>query len=248
LRVLPRFYAPDAGESGVASLIALPDAEAEHLARVLRLKPGDAVRVFDGTGKEWRGKVADVSRQGASIELIEAATPAPEPRIAIALALAVLKGDKMDDVVRDAVMLGAAAIHPLFTDRTEMSPNMVARGGRVPRWQRIAISSAKQCGRAVVPAVHPARRFDDWLGETPVGTRLMLVEPGVLTAVRDVREVPQPEAAELIVGPEGGWSENEVKLAASTSVQRVTLGTLTLRADAVPIVALSAIRTLWGDL
>src|SRR2546426_11773221 len=105
-----RFYVPDAHAPG--DLVALPDEEADHLTRVLRLKAGDAVRVFNGRGHEFDAVVDQAGKSGVHVRVGRAAQPAPEPRVAITLAQAVLKGDKMDDVVRDATMLGVAEIQP----------------------------------------------------------------------------------------------------------------------------------------
>jgi 16S rRNA (uracil1498-N3)-methyltransferase len=186
--------------------------------------------------------------------------------------MAVLKAEKMDDVVRDAVMLGVTAIRPLVTARTEIAAAVIERGGRIARWQRIAIASAKQCGRAVVPAILDAATLHHALGApggAPGGTlaggpstegsgersgmpprlRLLLLEP-VISAepTRTLQQVPRASAVELIVGPEGGWTESEVQSAAAAGAMLVTLGGLTLRADAVPLVAITALRVLWGDL
>jgi 16S rRNA (uracil1498-N3)-methyltransferase len=254
LRVLPRFFAPDAGRDAAERLVTLPDDEASHLTRVLRLAPGASVRVFDGAGAEWRAEVAETRRGRASVTLIERVAPAPEAQIAIALAVAVLKGDKMDAVVRDAVMLGATAIQPLITERTEISLAAVERSRRIDRWQRIVVSSAKQCGRAVVPPVLPAQTFDGWIREEAKTTatdvprlRLVLVEPGAAGAAHDIRRIERPGDCDVIVGPAGGWAEQELAAAEIAGVQRVTLGGLTLRADAAPIVALTALRVAWGD-
>lgn len=245
--MVPRFFAPDAGRSGADALVTLPEDEALHLTRVMRLKPGDAVRVFDGQGREWRGEVSSVGRQRAVIALVEPIAPVAEPRIPITLAVAVLKGDKMDGVVRDAVMLGATAIQPLVSERTEFSLATIARSRRAERWQRIAIASAKQCGRAVVPPVHQVQAFDAWMGTPVEAERVMLVEPAAGTSTRGIAAVPQPNAASLIVGPEGGWTAEELRTAAGANAHLVTMGERTLRADAVPIVALTAVRTLWQD-
>jgi 16S rRNA (uracil1498-N3)-methyltransferase len=113
--MLPRFLgAIDAG-SGTAHLT---EDEARHLSQVLRLAPGDEVTVFDGAGREFRARVARVSRDGADLLLLDASAPAPEPAVNLTLAQAVLKGDKMDDVVRDAAMMGVAAIEFRWSPRT----------------------------------------------------------------------------------------------------------------------------------
>ena len=154
-----RFYAPAAEHPG--DVVDLPRDEAQHLVRVLRLKVGVAVRIFNGRGAEFTAVVAMASKDGARVRVEESQATVPEARVAVTLAQAVLKADKMDDVVRDAVMMGVAAIQPLVTDRTEIALAALERGHRRERWQRIAVSSSKQCGRAVVPAVLEPRSFKD---------------------------------------------------------------------------------------
>jgi 16S rRNA (uracil1498-N3)-methyltransferase len=241
-----RFFAPAADATG--TIVALPDDEATHLTRVLRLTTGDTVRVFDGRGREWLATVNELGKDRATVQLGELVPPRPEPSIAITLAIAVLKGDKMDDVVRDAVMLGVVAIAPMVTDRTEISAAAIERSGRVARWQRIAVSSAKQSGRAIVPAVSAAQTFTDIISSKVAAAHVMLVEPSTPEPSIALQQLPKSPAVHLIVGPEGGWSPNELTLAASAGAVMVTLGTQTLRAEAVPLVAMSALRAIWNDL
>lgn len=242
----PRFFVPDLDAS--AEVVALPAEEAAHLGRVLRLRAGADVRVFDGAGGEWRAIVADVRRDAATVRLVEPVRAAPEPSMPITLVVSVLKGDKMDEVVRDAVMMGVQAIEPIESSRTEIAAGAVARSGRTERWHRVAVASAKQCGRAVVPRIAPARPFDVWLHESAAdGARLMLVEPTALADARALRDLPKPDRVSLIVGPEGGWRAEEIGLAVGAGVVPVRLGGRTLRADAVPIVALAACQALWED-
>ena len=244
-----RFFAPAAGVPG--DRILLPVDEAEHLTRVLRLSSGDRVRVFNGRGAEFEAVVDAADREGVRLTLGAPCTPAPEPRVAITLAQAVLKGDKMDDVVRDAVMIGVAAIHPIVTARTEISIAALARGHRRERWERIAVSSAKQCGRAVVPPILEPREFNpresspDAAFPAPVFT---LVEPNTSAgrALADIDGTPIPDHVTLAVGPEGGWTAAEVQ-AAATLGTLVTLGKRTLRADAMALVALAALFAKYGE-
>ncbi|MFM8534300.1 MAG: RsmE family RNA methyltransferase, partial [Acidimicrobiia bacterium] len=150
----PRFHVP--GVNSTTALVEMPEDEAEHLSRVLRLGAGDEVDVFDGHGALWRAEIVQVGKKAAAVRLIEEIEPAPELEIALSLVVSVLKGDKMDDVVRDAVMLGVTSIQPVISERSEISLSALAKSSRVARWQRIAVASAKQCGRAVVPPVHDA--------------------------------------------------------------------------------------------
>jgi len=159
----------------------------------------------------------------------------------------------MDEVVRDAVMMGVAAIQPLVTARSEVALAALQRGHRRARWQRIAVSSAKQSGRAVVPVVLEPRAFKDvsalLADMTPLGPGLMFVEPSAATdllSLGDLGEAP-PREATVLVGPEGGWTGEEIE-AGFTACRLVTLGARTVRADAMAIVALTAIFTRWREL
>ena len=235
-----RFYAPDAHAPG--DVVTLPQDEGEHLTRVLRLKPGDALRIFNGHGSEFDAFVDEAGKGGVRVRLHAVAQSAPEPRVAITLAQTVLKGDKMDDVVRDATMLGVAEIQPVITTRTEVTRAALLRGARRERWERIAVSSAKQCGRATVPRVFEPINFDELvesLGRMLLPLPgLMLVEPGAASDTTPASELdlsPQ-RGATVLIGPEGGWTPSEVARGASVC-RLITVGARTLRADVMCVVA-----------
>jgi 16S rRNA (uracil1498-N3)-methyltransferase len=246
-----RFYAPDA--EGGGQIVTLPEDEAQHLTRVLRLKAGAPIRVFNGRGSEFE---AVVERAGKTEVLVAVGPQQPpaaaEPRVGITLVQAVLKADKMDDVVRDAVMMGVTAIQPTVTARSEVKLAVVTRGNRVDRWQKIAIASAKQCGRATVPDILPPcdfARIPPALGDMALpGPVLMLVEPAATIMAVPIHALDQapPSQAMVIVGPEGGWTPEEID-AASMVTLPVTLGARTFRADAMAVVALSALFTVWRE-
>jgi 16S rRNA (uracil1498-N3)-methyltransferase len=254
--VRPRFHVP--GVKTTAERVELPEDEAEHLVRVLRLGVGDEVEIFDGAGTLWRAEVVQTGKKSASVRRIEELEPARELDVHLTLVFSVLKGDKNDDVVRDAVMLGASAIRPVIAERSEISMAAMVRSSRVARWQRIAIASAKQCGRAVVPLIHDAVPLD-WYWSDPSthetrhsesrSLRVMCVEPAAaLVEVLPVHIVPKSPAVDLIVGPEGGWAVAEVAAAHDSGAMLMSLGGRTLRADAVPIVAMTALLTAWGEM
>jgi 16S rRNA (uracil1498-N3)-methyltransferase len=246
-----RFYVP--GASGGGQIIALSEDEAQHLTRVLRLTEGAPISVFDGRGREFQ---AVVEKTGKTEVLVavgpQQKPPAAEPRVGVTLVQAVLKGDKMDDVIRDAVMMGVFAIQPTVTARTEIKLSALVKGRRQERWQKIAISSAKQCGRATVPEILAPCEFaliPPALGDMALpGPVLLLVEPSatiMAVAVHDLEPAP-PGQAMVIVGPEGGWSPEEIEATATVCLP-VTLGARTLRADAMAVVALSALFTIWKE-
>ena len=246
-----RFFAPtlDFGDETVM----LPRDEAEHLRRVLRVGVGDTVSVFDGRGHEYLARVASSIRRDVRLQLISRVEPAAEPSVPMTLVQAVLKADKMDEIVRDAVMLGVAAIQPVVTKRTETTVAMLLRASRVDRWQRVALASAKQSRRAVLPDIRMPLTLETFLDDPPAALRLMLVEPAAIgdTIVERLSVFqghPVPSDAALLVGPEGGWTDEELTMARAHGVRLVTLGQRTLRADAVPIAAISVLQFIWGDL
>lgn len=229
--------------------LELPEEEAEHLVRVLRLGVGDAVDVFNGHGGLWRAEVIEAGKKSVVVRPLEPLVPAKELDTHVTLVLAVLKGDKMDDVVRDAVMLGVAAIQPVISGRTEVSPAALARSSRADRWRRIAVSSAKQCGRAVVPEILDPMPLAQYWAEPVSAARVMCVEPSAaLGDTISVDAVSRSRAVDLIIGPEGGWAVSEIAAAHDAGAMLMSLGARTLRADAMPIIAMTALLTTWGDL
>lgn len=252
-----RCFAPDVEAEG--GVVTLRDDEAQHVARVLRLRAGDVLRVFDGRGREFDAVIEQTTKSAVTVRVGAPRPVVPEPKVAVTLAQAVLKGEKMDDVVRDAVMMGVAAIQPLFTTRSEVTLSALRRGDRRGRWQRVAVASAKQCGRATVPAILEPQDFESWApggvqlgapmpGKGSLPACLMLVEPSAAeraVGLSDIDPTP-PCAVTLLVGPEGGWTPREIECGEACG-RLVTLGARTLRADAVPIVALAALFAFWKE-
>jgi 16S rRNA (uracil1498-N3)-methyltransferase len=242
--VLPRFYAPDLEpETGSARLS--PD-EAHHLTRVLRLVPGDIVTVFNGRGVEWRARVHKASREAVTLSLLEPVA-ARMPRVAITLAQAVIKGEAMEDVVRDSTMIGVAAIQPVISERTTVKRRGLAVAH--DRWRRIALASAKQCGTARLPEISAPMQFDEWLPSRLPEHSYLLIEPATslaeVTTVRQLAMVSAPSSALLLVGPEGGWTESERDAAIDAGAIPLSLGPLTLRANAVALAAGAALIAVW---
>ena len=231
--------------------MALPSDERRHLARVLRLGVGAAVQVFDGRGHEYAARVERADRTAVTVRTLDVVTPVREPRVRLTLAQALLKGRKLDMVVRDATMLGVSVIQPILSDRTDVPPAATARDGAADRWQKIAVASAKQCGRAVVPRVHAPTTLERLVSETGDGRRILLVEPtggGKQDGLQTLVSQPTPDRATIAIGPEGGWADVEIARAAAGGFEPLTLGRRTLRADAAPIASLAVLQFVWGDL
>jgi 16S rRNA (uracil1498-N3)-methyltransferase len=243
-----RFYAP-ALERGNPAVV-LPIDEARHLTRVLRLRVGAPVRVFNGRGLECAGHVAAIDRDEVSVALEAEVAASPEAARRITLAQAVLKGDCMDAVIRDAVMMGAAAILPIISAHVEGDRRSHAAGLRVTRWERIAVASAKQCGRAVVPVIAQPASLSAMLSATQADLRVVLVEPasGIpAVSLAELAAAVPPSTAQLLIGPEGGWADDELRLLLGYDARAITLGARTLRAESAALVGLSVLHTLWHE-
>jgi 16S rRNA (uracil1498-N3)-methyltransferase len=244
--VQPRAYAPDLDPS--QPITALSAEESGHLVRVLRLGAGARVLVFDGRGVQYLARIATAAKDSVTLSLLEPAPPAPEPRVRLTLAQAVLKGEKMDAVVRDATMMGVSAVIPLITERTVIPRSAVELGRVRERWHRIAVASAKQCGRAIVPEIGPPERLTA-LFEAPESQGalcLQLVEPAAADVSSEHQLPADPPAHVLIaIGPEGGWSPEEVDQAREAGWRGWTLGARTLRAESAPLAALSILTYAW---
>jgi 16S rRNA (uracil1498-N3)-methyltransferase len=244
--VLPRAYVPDLDSA--RGRVVLSEDESAHLTRVLRLRVGAHLLVFDGRGTQYLGTLETITKNSATVALAEPSPAAREPRVTLTLAQAVLKGDKMDIAVRDATMMGVSAIVPIVTDRTVVALSAVEQSRVVERWQRVAVASAKQCGRAVVPAIAAPFRVETMLATRQERFLLQLVEPSAAardTVVSD-RLPDEPPATVLVaIGPEGGWSADEIIQAREAGARLWTLGERTLRAESAPLAALSVLTYVW---
>lgn len=243
---LTRLYLP--GELVPGRTFALPQQQAHHATRVLRLKPGDAVTLFNGDGAEYDAVVASVGRTAASVKIGERRPADRESRLEIVLGQALSSGERMDYTVQKAVELGVTAIHPLAARRSVVRLDRERAAKRVSHWQSVAIAACEQCGRNRVPPVAPVADFEAWLarhGTRQPGVLRILLSPRAETRLRDL---PGPGGAiVLLAGPEGGFTEDEEALARAGGFTPVRLGPRVLRTETAAAAALAAMQALWGD-
>jgi 16S rRNA (uracil1498-N3)-methyltransferase len=241
---LPRFFAPDLSADRE---FFLPAEEAHHLTRVLRLRAKDEVAVFDGRGAEYRARIESASRDRVLLRTLEPLpTPVPPP-VAVTLVQAILKGHSMDDVVRDATMMGVVAIVPVLSEHVDVKPSLVTRDSTLERWRRVTLASVKQSRRATIPAIEAPKALAAVLGAMGPAEKLVFVEPslgGEVRSLRSVFEATRPEELAVLIGPEGGWSREEAEACIRTGCLPVSLGTNTIRAESMPLAALAAILAL----
>lgn len=215
--------------------VTLPEQEGHHVSRVLRLHAGDPIIVFNGRGASWDAEIIDSGRRVIAT-ITRSRPPLASSPARVTLAIGLLKGDAMDDVVRDATALGVAEIIPMVTAHAVVPKR--ARGDEaIARWQRVAIASAKQCGQLTLPVITNVSTLADVLHRA-ISTKLLCVEPALGGA--EVSAIAS-DAVLILIGPEGGWSEDELAASRTAGCYAITLGPLTLRAELAPIVAITSV-------
>jgi 16S rRNA (uracil1498-N3)-methyltransferase len=250
-----RFYAPPEAFAPEGASVVLSAEESRHLRDVLRLRAGDEAFVFDGEGREFACVVGEAGGRGreATLEVQgRVEPPCLESPLELTLAVALLKGEKFDLVVQKATELGAAQIAPVLTKRADVRLRDTEDAARrVERWRRLALEAAKQSGRARIPDVATPVALDSFVAlEAGVGElRLLFAERGGdgLDSIAGGRAA-RPSAVTAIVGPEGGWDDDEIALAARHGWTIITLGGRTLRAETAAISVCTLLQHLFGDL
>ncbi|MBM4142062.1 MAG: 16S rRNA (uracil(1498)-N(3))-methyltransferase [Lentisphaerae bacterium] len=219
--------------------------ETRHLARVLRLGPGAEVEVFDGRGRQARGTLLSVAGGRARIGTLRDVREAEAgPRLSLLVGLP--KGGRMDDIVEKATELGASDVWPVLTERVVARPPAGRRAERRARWQRIALSAAKQCGAPRVPQIHPLLPLAEALDAAAADFDLFLagvIGPGVAPLRDAVRAAgrARPRRVGVLVGPEGDLTPEEIRAARAAGARAVSFGARVLRVDTAVLFALSVL-------
>jgi len=239
----PRFFvsaplSPDI----VGSEVALPVEVAHHALRVLRLATGEAITLFDGRGGEYASTLVRAGKREAWARIDRFDPADRESALAVTLAQAIVASDTMDAIVRHAVELGAAAIQPLVTERSQRFPSGAHGEKRLAHWRQVALSACEQCGRNRVPEVHEPTTLSEWLASPRSGVVFDAEAQATLASL-----APPAAALDVLVGAEGGLTEREVAHAGRAGLRAVRAGPRVLRADTAALSALAAVNLLWGD-
>lgn len=244
---MPRvFVRPEAVD---ADRVRLDADEARHLRRVLRLRPGAVVEATDGTGRLYTIRLVELLAEGGWGAIEARAEPERESPCAITLAQAILKGDRMSWLIQKATELGVARIVPMETARVVARP-AIGAATRHTRWERIAREAVKQCGRVVVPVIDRPRSLVEVAHAVAAGHDVawILWEGGGQTLTAAAAETASPARLLLLVGPEGGFTPEEIAVAEGAGARLVSLGPRILRAESAGLTAVALGQFLFGDL
>jgi len=241
---LARFHVPAAAPG---ARVTLPEHSAHHAREVLRLRAGSRVRVFDGAGHEFEAILEAVARRCVEARLGAEVVPRPESPLHLALAVAPLKGDRMELVIQKATELGVAEIWPVLSVRTDAAARPALAGVRQERWEKVASGAAEQSGRAVVPRLAQTTTLPEMLAAHWDGRRVVLLADMDRAPLRGLPP-PAPTRLLLLVGPAGGFEPTETERMLACGFESVSLGPRTLRAETAAIAAVAAAQLIWGDL
>ena len=233
-----RFFSPDTPVDG---LLALLGDEARHLAKARRLGPGAVVEIFDGRGPCYLAEVQALGRDRVDLRVLGPAAPGRCAPFPLTLATAVPKGERFDWLVEKATELGVAKIIPLLTSRSAVDP----RGSKLDRLRRIVIEASKQCGRDTLMTLDRPTSWDAYARAERAPIRLLAHPGGIPAAIW-----PRPESeggAALAVGPEGGFTDDEVALAIEAGWQIVSLGGTLLRIETAAMAGSATLLALPKD-
>ena len=226
------------------SAINLTGGAADHLIRVLRVREGDAVTLFNGNGKDYRGSVISHGKSSVTVLLEAAESVMTEPPVFKELGLCISKGDRFSWAIQKTTELGVGSIVPLYSEKVKyrIPPGRITK--RIAHWQAIVISACEQCGRAYVPKVEHPTSLTEWVRKTDADLKYVL-HFGKRTQV--ISGTP-PKKLALLIGPEGGLTEEEVGLAIYNHFIAIQLGPRVLTTETASVVALSILGEKWGDL
>ena len=239
----PRFYIPL--PLTVAATLALPEAAAHHAARVLRLRSGDVVTLFNGQGGEYGARVQAIGKHEVTVHVEQHDPVERESPLAVTLVQALSSGERMDLTIQKAVELGVTRIVPVESERCVVRLHGERAAKRVEHWRQIVIGACEQCGRNRVPEVAAISALSAWLAGVSGNTQRWLLSPAGGTALRDQ---PRPERPlDILVGPEGGFTGAEIEAAQRAGFAPLRLGPRILRTETAAPALLAAIQSLWGD-
>ena len=247
---IPRIYTDQPLRPGTEVL--LPEQAGEHVARVLRLERGHPLILFNGDGREYDAVLAALAKRAVTAEVAALREVDRESPLKLTLAQGIARGEKMDWILQKATELGVARIVPIVTERTEVKLDEERAERRVAHWRSVVASACEQCGRTRLPDIDAPQRLDRWLGALgdDAALRLALLPEGDFT-LRHFLQVDMDTSqhgALLCVGPEGGFSDNDIALLTHAGFRGLRLGPRILRTETAGLAGIAALQSIAGDL
>lgn len=239
---MPRFYCASPFTPG--EFFSLP-ANIAHHVNVLRLAPDDSIMLFNGEGGEYQARLVSVEKKRAEAEILSFSPREAELPYAVTIAQALPEASKMDWIIEKTVELGAAAIQPLHSQRCVVRLSGERAEKRQVHWQRVIISAAEQCGRNRLAQLEQLADFNRWLAQPATQPRI-LFSPRTDQSLSGWAQSRDPQALTLMIGPEGGFTEQEEQLAVAHGALPLSLGPRILRTETAGMAAMAMLQGIWG--
>ena len=243
----PRFYCDpnNSDKLALGAKVKLSDNAAMHAARALRLDIGDLVILFNGDGNDYHGELASIKKGEVIAKINSIKAVDNESPIKVILAQAISSGDRMDFTIQKAVEMGVTQIQPIASQRSVVKLAGERAEKRREHWQNVVNSACEQSGRAFVPQVSMPLSLSNWLASKPDAQTKVTLSPVAEVSFKELL-VPTGNIC-LLVGAEGGLTEDEIALAASQGFTPVRLGKRILRTETAPLAAIATMQAIWGD-
>lgn len=239
---IPRIYTQQ--QLATHQQVALEESSSHHLSKVLRMQAGRELILFNGNGGEFSATIVEVTKKQVIVNVAEHREDNRESPLTLELAIGISRGERFEWVLQKATELGVTQITPLISERTEVKVNGDRQEKIMERWQQILIGACEQSQRNVLPQLSAPIQITDWLPHVNSDLRFVLHH-------RDSKTLPteqKPQSVSLLIGPEGGLSDNEILLAQQYKFNALTLGPRVLRTETAPVAAITLAQYLWGDL
>lgn len=239
----PRLYIAKAIERG--EMVTVTGQTAHHVIQVLRLRPGATIRLFNGHGQEWNAVLLESKRAEIYLEVSTPVETIAASSLSITLAQGVARNDRMDFILQKSVELGVSSIQPLWMQRCQARIRGERLEKRMKHWQGIIISACEQCGRSTLAEIYKPEDYTGWIIKQNKSALGLMLQPDSTQVLHDLR--PQGREIVVLVGPEGGLTPEEQRLAVLSGFTGIRLGQRILRTETAAISALASMHTLWGD-
>lgn len=226
--------------------VKLPSSGAYHVARVLRLRAGAPLLLFDGEGREFAAEIVDVKGDDVLVRTAKETSRRTESPLRITLVLGVSRSERMDWALQKSTELGVAAIAPVLTSRSVVRLDEKQAAKKQEHWRGIVIGACEQCGRSRLPQVHAPITLRQYFATSRKEGMRLVLSPGAPGSLAGLASLPSK--VELLIGPEGGLDDDELNGAQQVGFVPVRLGPRVLRTETAVVSALSVLQALWGDL
>ncbi len=224
--------------------IVLDSKASNHLSQVLRLPPGQELKVFNGQGGEFDARISAIVKHQVEVEVLKFYDTKTHSSLSIELGIALSKGDRMDWIIQKATELGVNSITPIFSDRTQVKLKEQRLTKRMTHWHQVIISACEQCGQNLPPQLNDAQKLLPWCRDSSSEYKFVLHHRNE----QKLQHQSKPKSISLLIGPEGGLSQQEIDTAQRHEFQGLSLGPRVLRTETAPLAAIAILQFIWGDM